>query len=131
MPNRPGKRDQISIRRLCKQWYGRGSQYYKLSGGSVFDRPVRLPPAWQAVYRTRRSYIAVPNYRRIESSTRLARRFVAVAMKAMRQSGLLLAAAAVTGCAQADPLSITMLNPKTNQVVKCTARQNSGAPETS
>ena len=30
-----------------------------------------------------------------------------------------------SACAQTDPLSVTMVNPKTNQVVRCAVRQTS------
>jgi hypothetical protein len=33
----------------------------------------------------------------------------------------------VMACAQAEPLSITLVNPKTNAVMKCSARESSGA----
>jgi hypothetical protein len=41
----------------------------------------------------------------------------------MKQLGLLIGMASFYACAQAEPLSITMVNPKTNTVMRCAARQ--------
>jgi hypothetical protein len=37
----------------------------------------------------------------------------------------------VCACSQAEPLSITMLNPKTNTVMRCSARQGPAATDAS
>jgi hypothetical protein len=71
----------------------------------------------------------VPKYR-FAGISMPCRSALEAAMKVLGPAAMV-AAAAIAGCAQAQPLSITMLNPKTNEVVKCAARQNSGTPEAS
>lgn len=41
--------------------------------------------------------------------------------------GLVLVMIQVIACAQAEPLSITLVNPKTNTVLRCSARAGPGA----
>ncbi len=42
----------------------------------------------------------------------------------LKKSGLALVLIHVAACAQAQPLSITLVNPKTNAVMKCAAYQS-------
>jgi hypothetical protein len=50
---------------------------------------------------------------------------------AITKIGLLVGTLNLIACAQAEPLSITMVNPKTNTVMKCSARQGPVAPSVS
>lgn len=51
--------------------------------------------------------------------------------KALTRLGLLIGTLNVFACTQVDPLSITLVNPKTNTVMKCSARQGSAAADVS
>lgn len=45
-------------------------------------------------------------------------------LNALTKFSLVLTLIQVMACAQADPLSIALVNPKTNTVLKCSAREN-------
>ena len=45
-------------------------------------------------------------------------------LNALTKVTLVLTLIQVMACAQAEPLSITLVNPKTNTVMKCSAREN-------
>jgi hypothetical protein len=47
-------------------------------------------------------------------------------INALTKLGLVLAMIQVMACAQAEPLSITLVNPKTNTVMRCSARTSTG-----
>lgn len=48
-------------------------------------------------------------------------------LNALTKFSLVLALIQVMACAQAEPLSITLVNPKTNSVMKCSAREGPAA----
>ena len=48
-------------------------------------------------------------------------------LNALTKFSLVLALIQVMACAQAEPLSITLVNPKTNSVMKCSAREGLAA----
>jgi hypothetical protein len=49
-------------------------------------------------------------------------------LDALRKCGSLLILIQLAACAQAQPLSITLRNPKTDAVIKCTAREDPVRP---
>lgn len=48
-------------------------------------------------------------------------------LNAITKFSVALAMIQVMACAQAEPLSITLVNPKTNAVMRCSAREGPGA----